>query len=259
VKASGKPDFATRHKMSRIRRRPEDIFDELIGMPTYSKGDLERIAAAIGVDVARVAHYAQSFEAAATWYRLDREGAKKKRSPTAVTKKKLDRIGNAARRLFKHLNTESGDPVKNGDRLALLEGLACAEGGTEDSITRATESIARLVEIFDALDATRLIESLARKAAQDAEQIGKLTVPKEHRGHAAENGWVAYMMSIYKRITGKEPGTSINAPGRPDAGKAAGPLVRFLQAAGKPLGIEYSVDSWRGRVRDARTGGRRQK
>jgi uncharacterized protein YmfQ (DUF2313 family) len=84
-----KPDFATRHKMRRIRRRPEDIFDKLIAMPTYSKGDFERIAAAIGVDVAHVAHYAQSFEAAATWYRLDREGAKNKRSPTAVTKKTL--------------------------------------------------------------------------------------------------------------------------------------------------------------------------
>jgi hypothetical protein len=53
-------------------------------MSTYSKGDLERIAAAIGVHVDHVAYYVQYFEAAATWYRLDREGAKKRSAPAVI-------------------------------------------------------------------------------------------------------------------------------------------------------------------------------
>ena len=90
-------------------------------------------------------------------------------------------------------------------------------------------------------------------------QIGELTVPKGRRGHATENNWIAAMMSTYKKITGKEPRTSVIAPGRSGRGKAAGPLIRFLEAAGKPLGMKYSADSWRGRVEDVRTGGRRLK
>ena len=45
------------------------------------------------------------------------------------------------------------------------------------------------------------------------------------------------MMSLYGKITGRKPGTSIISPGRPDEGKAAGPLIRFLAAAGRPLGM----------------------
>ena len=57
------------------------------------------------------------------------------------------------------------------------------------------------------------------------------------------------MMGIYRTITGKEPATSVGAPDRANEGIAAGPLIRFLQAAGKPLNIEYSEDAWRSRVR----------
>jgi len=39
------------------------------------------------------------------------------------------------------------------------------------------------------------------------------------------------MMSIYRVITGKEPATSVGAPKRPNEGIAAGPLIRFLEAA----------------------------
>jgi hypothetical protein len=40
---------------------------------------------------------------------------------------------------------------------------------------------------------------------------------------------IADMMSIYRVITGKEPATSVGAP-----------LIRFLEAAGKPLKIAFS-------------------
>jgi hypothetical protein len=40
---------------------------------------------------------------------------------------------------------------------------------------------------------------------------------------------------------------------------AAGPLIRFLEAASKPLGIEFSEDAWRSRVRTILEGALRQK
>jgi len=89
-------------------------------------------------------------------------------------------------------------------------------------------------------------------------RIGKLTVLKGHRGEAAVNDWIAAMISIYKEITGKDPGISVGAPGKPGRGKAAGPLIRFLQAAGKPIGIQLSPESFAGRIKDIRTGGRRR-
>jgi hypothetical protein len=116
-----------------------------------------------------------------------------------------------------------------------------------------------LVEILEAGDAAREIERRAQKGAKDVVQIGKLIVPKGHQGEAAVNDWIAAMMSIYKQITGKAPSISVVVPGRPGRGKAAGPLIRFLQAAGKPLGIRLSPDSLAGRIKDVRAGGRRRK
>jgi hypothetical protein len=109
------------------------------------------------------------------------------------------------------------------------------------------------------IDAARELERRARKSSEDAVRIGELIVLKGHHGDAAVNSWVAATMSIYKKITRKDPRTSVIAPERLGEGKAAGPLIRFLEAAAKPLRIKLSADSWRGRVRDVLTDGRRQK
>jgi len=75
-------------------------------------------------------------------------------------------------------------------------------------------------------------------------------VKEGHIGDDAANNWVAAMMGLYRTITGKEPATSVGAPGRRNKGKAGGgPLIRFLATAGQPLGLSYSEDAWRSRVR----------
>jgi hypothetical protein len=56
------------------------------------------------------------------------------------------------------------------------------------------------------------------------------------------------MMSLYKRITGKESGWSVRRPG-PDRGQPIGPFRRFLQTAGEPLEINLSAASARNRQR----------
>jgi hypothetical protein len=115
-----------------------------------------------------------------------------------------------------------------------------------------------LAEIFEAIEAAQLLQSCAEKAAEDATQTSR-SMPKGRRGELAENEWIAAMMSLYERITGLKARTSIIAPGRPGEGKASGPLIRFLAAAGAPLGIKHSPESWRGRIRDNQTSGRRRK
>ena len=228
-------------------------------MATYSKDNFERIATAIGKDVADTQRHKKAFEAAAMWYRLSRITPEGKRIAPSVMRNRMTKIANAARRLLEHLGVSDPAQAPDGPATAVLEVLASADDGSEDAVIRATARIGRLVEILEAGDAARDLERLAGKGAEDVAQIGKLIVPKGHQGDVAENDWIAAMMSIYKQITGKDPGTSVIAPGRPGRGKAAGPLIRFLAAAGKPLGIEYSANSWRGRVREVLTGSRRQK
>jgi len=245
-------------------------------LATYSKDDFERIAAAIGESVANVERHEKHFEAAAMWYRLSRSSSKGKRPSRNANDKQLGRkskgkritpfvmhkrltqIANAARKLLRNL--EVTDPVQapDGPGIAILEVLASADDGTEDAVIRATARIGRLVELLEAVEAARELERRAHKGAEDVVQIGKLIVPKGHHGEAAVNDWIAAMMSIYKQITGKEPRTSVIAPGRPGRGKAAGPLIRFLAAAGKPLGLNHSAESLRGRVRDILRDGRRR-
>jgi len=229
-------------------------------MATYSNEDFERIAAAIGKDVTYVMRHKNRFEAAACWYRQDCRSPKAPdRIAPSTMNTKMTQIANAGRKLLRHLEVHDPREAEDGPgALALLEFLAFADDNDEDAVKRATARVGRLVEIFDAIDAARDLERRANKAAEDALQIGELTVPNDHQGNVPVNDWIARMMAVYKQITGENPRTSVISPGSPRRGKAAGPLIRFMEAAGKPLGIQHSPDSWRGRVRDLLTDGRKK-
>jgi hypothetical protein len=152
-------------------------------MATYSKQDFERIAAAIGKDVADVVRHENYFEAAAVWYRLD---CKVPKSPTRVApsamSKKMKQIEKDARKLLAHLEIHDPRQAEDGPgAIALLEFLASAEDNDQDAVKQATARVGRLVEILDAIDAARELEHRAEKAAEDALQIGELIVPKEQR------------------------------------------------------------------------------
>jgi hypothetical protein len=204
-------------------------------MPTYSKADFDRIAAATDKTVDHVLRYESRFEAAATWYRLNAATPRgKDPTPTMMTRS-LKQIANAARKLLRHLGVYDYRKAPDGPGdLALLERLASTNEGTEDEIIKATAQIGRLVEIFDAVDAIRCLELCAHEAAKDAKRISRLTVPKGRRGDRALNIWIADMMGLYQEFTGKVPRVSTITTG-PNRGKATGPFVRFLHAASKPL------------------------
>jgi hypothetical protein len=97
----------------------------------------------------------------------------------------------------------------------------------------------------------------AANGAKEAVEIGKLYVPSGHHGNVAVNGWIGHLLRIYIKITGKSAGISVKAPHQPDRGKPTGPLIRFLQAAGQPLGVRLSAASLAGRIKDLRNAGAR--
>ena len=224
-------------------------------METYSTEDHERIAAAIGQDVRDVVEHMRLFEYAADWYGLDRglprdAPPRPRRAPPSKMREKLQRLAKNARRLLKDLEIRNHEEAADGPgNFDLLEALAAAEPPSEDAVTNATTRIGQLVTMTDAVDAALELERRALEAAQNAIAIGKLTVPKGHQGEAPVNNWIASMMETYRRITGSEPATSVGHVGQPNEGIASGPFIRFLRAAGEPLGLSYSEDAWRSRVR----------
>jgi len=226
-------------------------------MSTYTHSDFEQIATAIGNPVKQVANLATQFEAAALWFRLDKR--RPRRTSPSKLREKLIGIAKNGRRLLKSLGINGPDEASDGpgDR-EIFEALVFVGEPNADPIMEATRRIGRLVEIVNGIAAAAEIGRRGKKAAIEVAEVGELTVREGNPGDDAVNDWIAAMMTIYRTITGKEPATSVVAPGRPNRGKAAGPLIRFLQAAGKPLNIEFSEDAWRSRVRTVLTGASEQ-
>lgn len=211
------------------------------------------------------------FENAALLFRLDRglpspELARSASSTPTQMRLKMERIAKSTRRLLKDLGVprdERGvvkveEAYDGPGDIEILRVLSWAVEHDEDPVMTATRRIGRLAEILEALEAAGDLEQWARRGADEVIEFGQLTVPKGHQGDVAVNDWIAAMLSIYKQITGKDPGISVGAPGGSNEGIPGGPPIRFLAAACRPLGIEYSPDSWCGRIRDLRTGGRKK-
>jgi hypothetical protein len=217
-------------------------------MATYEQSNFKQIAAAIGMEVRHIAKHQDLFEAAALWHRLGR------RRPTRIApsklREKLDQVAKSARRLLKSLGVNGPDEAADApDDTEILAALVLAGEPNADPVMEATRRIGRLAEIIDGVAAAAEFDRRATKAAIEVAEVGKLTVREGNFGDDAVNDWIAAMMGLYRKITGKEPRTSVGGENQPNEGIAAGPLIRFLQAAGKPLGIEFSEDAWRSRVR----------
>jgi hypothetical protein len=117
-------------------------------MATYTHGNFEQIATAIGKEVGQIAKHKNRFEAAAYWYRLDR------RRPTRIapskTREKLDRIAKTARRLLTSLGVNDPDDAADGPRdPEILNALVLAGEPNADPVIEATRRIGRLMERVD--------------------------------------------------------------------------------------------------------------
>jgi hypothetical protein len=217
-------------------------------MATYDESNFEQVASAIGMDVGQIAKHENLFEAAALWYRSDRR--RPSRIAPSKSREKLERVTKNARRLLESLGVNDPDEAPDGPGdTEILRALVLGGEPNEDPVIGATRRVCRLVEIIDGTLAAAELHRRAKKAATEVARVGKLTVREGNPGDDAVNDWIAAMMSLYRTITGKEPATSVGAPARANTGIAGGPLIRFLEAAGKPLNIRFSEDAWRSRVR----------
>jgi hypothetical protein len=217
-------------------------------MSTYTHSDFDQIATAIGAAVESVASLKTQFEAAAIWFRLDQR--RPERSAPSKRREKLNRVARSARRLLKNLGINDPDEAADGPGDREILGALVLVGETDATpVLEATRRIGRLVELVEFVAAAAEFERRAHKAANEVTDIGKLIVQEGNTGDDAVNDWIATMLGVYRTITGKEPATSVGAPERSNEGIASGPLIRFLQAAGGPLKIEFSEDAWRSRVR----------
>ena len=217
-------------------------------MATYAQSNLEQIAAAIGTEVGQIAKHRSEFEAAALWYRMGRR--RPEHSAPSSMRRKLEQVGKSARRLLKSLGVDNPDEAPDGPGdIEILDALVLEGDRNEGPVVEATRRIGRLVEIVDAAVAAAEFSRRAREAVTEVAEIGKLTVPEGNPGDSIVNEWIAEMMGLYCKVTGKGPATSVGAPLRDNEGAAGGPLIRFLQAAGQPLAIKYSEAAWRSRVR----------
>jgi hypothetical protein len=228
---------------------------------TYTQDDYAQIAAALGKHVPEVIVYQKDFENAALMFRLDSgllaEPMRPRGSTPTQLRRKIGQVERSARRLLKDLGIprDERDNVKieeaydgPGDT-EVLKVLSWAVEHDEDPVILATRRLGRLAEISEAVSAAADIEQWARQGAQKVTEFGRLTVPKGNQGDVAVNDWIAAMLPLYTQISGNDPGTSVGSPGTDNEGIAGGPLVRFLEAAGKPLGINYSSEAWRSRIR----------
>jgi hypothetical protein len=214
----------------------------------YTNANFEPIATAIGTAVKAVADLEAQFEGAALWFRLDKK--RPRRAAPSKQIEKLTQVGKSARRLLKSLGVNAADEAADGPGDAeIFQALVLTGEPNENAVLEATRRIGRLMEIVEAVTAAVDFERRAREASIELAVVGKMTVREGHFGNDAVNDWIAAMLGIYRTLTGKEPATSVVAPMRANEGQAAGPLIRFLQAAGQPLNIEFSEDAWRSRVR----------
>jgi len=217
-------------------------------MATYEQRNFEQIASAIGMEASQITNHQNLFEAAASWYRLD--ASRPPRIAPSKLREKLDQVAKSARRLLKSLGVNGPDEAPDGPGDPnILDALVLAGERNADPVIEATRRIGRFVEILDSVAAAADFDRRAKKGSIEVAEVGKLTVREGNPGDVAVNNWIAAMMNLYRRITGKEPATSVGAPERANEGIAAGPLIRFLEAAGTPLKIEFSEDAWRSRVR----------
>lgn len=217
-------------------------------MTVYRKVDFDRIANAINVPSDGVGKFDKQFEAAATWYQLDKNAPK--RLAPSILARRLESIVGHARGLLKALGVDDASEAADGPGdVDVLEALTVAEDSDEEIVIIATLRIGRLAELLSAAGAAADLERWAKAAAKDAVRVRRQISLPGHQGDLDINEWIAAMLGHYRQITGNNPKTSVGSSSSKNEGKAGGPLIRFLVAAGSPLKIAMSHYAWRERVR----------
>lgn len=232
---------------------PRIVIDRRAKRPrarTYSTDQLNALAEAVRVKPERVLAERDVLDAAAVCFRLD--DRRPTRMPAKQLKNRLEQIERTARRLLRQLGVPDTREADDGPDFELMEVIAAEtddQAKFETILTEATGRIGRLIQLFEALNAVAEVERLAQNAVDQGLRVATLVTTQGHHGDVSVNNWIAEVLVVYTRITGKRPATSTNPHKGGDPG---GPLIRFLAVAGNPLGIDMKPEAWRKRIRRIR-------
>jgi hypothetical protein len=199
----------------------------------YRHEDFERIANALGIEIAAVARHKKEFEAAAFEFRSWRK-VFEKRTPTELSRK-LKKIQKAAHKLLQLLGVDDPSFAADGPGDREIFDVLTMTQGSDDIVANATGRIGRLAEILDSIRGVEHLRRLVEQAALERAELARITTTPGNPGNMPLNEWIAAMMGLYRKMTGNDPATSVGAPGRKNEAKPGGPLIRFLCAAAMPL------------------------
>jgi hypothetical protein len=126
-------------------------------------------------------------------------------------------------------------------------------GNEEQIVTDLLETLADADSDITAI--TKAAAEIARRAHLGLEETqklrGKMLLPG-FSGNAADNGWIDDMLNLYMEITNRPIIMSTIDPSKEMKGTPSGPLIRFLAAAGEPVGLTFSPFAWESRVATAK-------
>jgi len=193
------------------------------GKPIYTDLGLDVIAEAVSISPAKVREVRDMLENAAGWYRSDQRDPQ--RTPPSQVRRNLTVLRKAIHRIIGML--------EDRDIADAIGYEAQRRRSNLDDTTRALVNLAEWAS--SAEPPTTYTSSDGRKSD---------LVARGHTGDAGVNDWVAKMLPVFTKLTGRAPVTSVSP-----CGIAQGPLIRFLIAASRPLEIKLDEDAWRARVR----------
>lgn len=236
----------------------------------YDGNQLEEIAAAVGhgLTASTLFQYRDRLVQAAFWVRPSTE--QRSLIPGRDLEGQLETLGSACDRFAQHARILIGSERRTGPARNVYRDLEAAAAavkfrlggrtrGFEDGLPNRdlASRLAEATEIDDAplrrfaeriagyrtdlLSALAAAEDLSGRASRALHKLGnfrRITTTKGHSGDPGLNDWIAEMMDIYFRATGRPP-----VPG------TKGPLVRFLSACGQIVGLEMSDLAWNRRTK----------
>lgn len=178
------------------------------------------------------------------------EGETKARRDIAALRKKFDRTAAKLMRLLGVTAEAAEDGLPDTELEDALVNIGYADGAAIGELVKVITTYRQ--NRAGAIKAAEELANSAISAKGGTAAIRETTVTPRFRGHPAINGWIDDMLSLYVRITGRKAGTSVRSETDHNAGDADGPLIRFLSAAGKQLGLDFTPHGWRGRIRTAK-------
>jgi hypothetical protein len=198
-------------------------------------------------------------ESMAEWYFMSRQGDEKP-SPSELAKR-FQAIETAARDLLEALRLpKSGDPDEIPQALLVsLRQRAEATGARIGGFPRHRPMEWRMEggNYMDYCGSAALRETVEgvkylRAWAAEAKGMERERIrpgDKRNKGNEPMRDLFGELVGIWVEIFGKPVKMSVGAPERKNQGRPAGPMLAFIRACLKPLGIDASDDAIRERIK----------